>query len=67
MRSQEQEIQLLGVNLYNWTIQVWDEAAKSHGVPRWSKLESGFQRYLLEKMQDCTTKDEVKQAMEAKE
>ena len=61
-----QATQLLGVNLYNWTQQVWDEEAKLIGISRWAKLESGFQRYLLEKAQGCTTKDEVKKALEGK-
>lgn len=61
--------QLRGVNVYNWTQQVWDEEAKKPnvvGAKRWSQLEMGFQRYLLTKTQACTTKDEVKKALEIK-
>ena len=61
--------QLRGVNLYNWTQQVWDDEAKNPnlvGVKKWRDLDSGFQRFLLEKTKECTTKDEVKKALEAK-
>lgn len=60
------EKQLLGVNLYNWTQQVWDEESKKphlRGAKKWRDLESGFQRYLLEKTQGCTTREEVKEAL----
>lgn len=63
--------QLNGVNLYNWTQQAWDENRKKNsqikGLKRWRDLEVGLQRYLLEKTKGCTTKDEVVNALEAKQ
>ena len=62
---------LSGVNLYNWTQQAWDENKKKNpqikGLKHWRDLEIGFQRYLLEKTKDCTTKDEVVNSLEAKQ
>lgn len=62
MSETQQSEQLRGVNVYNWTQQVWDkEAANPNivGAKKWRDLDMGFQRYLLDK-----TKDEVEKALE---
>lgn len=69
MNETQQSEQLRGVNVYNWTQQVWDEESKNPnlvGAKKWRDLEMGFQRYLLAKTQGCTTKAEVKKALEGK-
>lgn len=69
MTESQQTLQALEVNRYNWTQQAWDEEAKNPnlvGAKKWRDLDTGFQRFLLAKTQGCTTKDEVKKALEAK-
>lgn len=59
----------MSINLLNWTQQVWDENAKNpnlRGMKKWSKLDLGFQKYLLEKVEGCTSKEEVRAKLEEK-
>lgn len=66
MNEETRQDQLRGVNLYNWTQQAWDKAAKDPnlvGVKKWSDLGSEFQRYLLEKTKGCTTKEATEKAL----
>ena len=58
--------QELDVNRYNWTQRVWDEEADSvHlvGMRKWRDLQTDFQRYLLAKVQNCNTIEEVREAL----
>jgi len=44
------------------TVQkLWNaEAPKLRPVQYWSSLDVGFQKYLLEKVENCSTKEEIK-------